>query len=388
MSLIGFAALGICHAASGCSHQTAEAGSEGLYDGSLAGFQAFVERFDRRWPVPSEMSTFKGGDGASLRYAYWAAPNPDTRAGVAVFFSGRTEFIEKNIYAYQDLLDRNYDVWTLDWRGQGLSDRLLSDEPEKGHIDRYETYLDDARIFVEDVVGLGDVDAGNRIMLAHSMGGAIGALYLLRYPGAFDKAIFSSPLIRLPNSVDSRLIRAGNRAKITISPAICAGILTDCLWESEFRDGADVCSVPEGSAGSELIDPKNTQRFTHDFKKVAEIECWIANSRPSVPSLGLGGPTSGWLRATYDATDWIEEHKSDLETPLLIVGGSEDDVVSNGGQAAFCDDDNPQCCRLEIAGAGHELLIESKPLKDMFFDAFDAFIEGTESPKAFCAANG
>ncbi|MEM9439323.1 MAG: alpha/beta hydrolase, partial [Pseudomonadota bacterium] len=334
---------------------------EPRYDGSRLSFESFVETHDKAWPVPAKLETFIVPDGATLRYAFWPAPNPKRRAGVVVFFQGRTEFIEKNVYAYQALLDRNFEVWTLDWRGQGLSERLLPDEPEKGHIDSYATYLSDAEFFLRKIVKLDEVRGVPRILLAHSMGGAIGTTYLLRNPGEFDKAVFSAPLIKLPASVDNTLIRTGNRAKVAIRPSICTGLnpLSACLWQSEFEDDVDVCSIAGNAAADALIDRDTTEHFSHDATKVAEIECWIVNSRPAEPSLGLGGPTSGWLRETYEATDWIDANRSKLETPLLIVGGSEDRTVSNVGQAAFCDRDNSECCRLELEGAGHELLIET-----------------------------
>jgi lysophospholipase len=367
---------------------SAESDGEAYYDGSRSGFEAFLETYDKTWPVPAKLETFTAQDGAKIRYAHWPAPNPKRRAGVVVFFQGRTEFIEKNIYAYQDLLERNFDVWTLDWRGQGLSDRMLPDEPEKGHIDSYATYLADAEFFLRKVVKLDEVRGVPRILVAHSMGGAIGSTYLLRHPGDFDKAVFSAPLIALPDGVDNGWVRAGNRAKITITPSICTGVnpLNSCLWQSEFQDGVDVCSIADDTAADALIDRETTERFSHDATKVAEIECWIVSSRPAVPSLGLGGPTSGWLRATYEATDWINARKSQLETPLLIVGGGKDLTVSNEGQAAFCDVDNPECCRIEIEGAGHELLIEAPALKEEFYEAFDAFIDTDQQPDAFCEA--
>ncbi len=333
---------------------------------------------------------FESAGGAKLRYAYWPAPDPDTRSGVVVFFQGRTEFIEKNIYAYRDLLDRNYDVWTLDWRGQGLSDRVLPDKPERGHIDSFDTYLADAEIFIKDIVKLDSIEGAEKILLAHSMGGAIGTLYMMRHPDQFDRAVFSSPMIRLPGDVDNWVIRFGNWAKKSMSPAICAGpfgdIFDDCTWTSEFRNGVDVCALADQASETGLIDREKTEGYSHDIRKIAEIECLITNNRPSVPSLGLGGTTSGWLRQAYQATDRIDQAKADLKTPLLIVGGSQDEIVSNAGQADFCDVGNPSCCRLEIEGAGHELLIESEPFREEFFDAFQSFVSGEATPKTFCTS--
>ena len=37
---------------------------------------------------------------------------------------------------------RGLDVYTMDWRGQGLSDRHL-ENPQKGHIETLEEYLSD-----------------------------------------------------------------------------------------------------------------------------------------------------------------------------------------------------------------------------------------------------
>src|SRR4051794_35919267 len=95
------------------------------YDSSPKAFAAFAAEQHQDWPAPVEMGTFQAPDGAPLRYARWTPPGGG-RAGTVVFFQGRTEFIEKNIYAYKDLLEDGYDVWTLDWRGQGLSHRPLS----------------------------------------------------------------------------------------------------------------------------------------------------------------------------------------------------------------------------------------------------------------------
>jgi alpha-beta hydrolase superfamily lysophospholipase len=163
-------------------------------------------------------------------------------------------------------------------------------------------------------------------------------------------------------------------------------ILDDCSWISEFQDGVDPCAIADMEPAQFLLDRNQTERYSHDIRKIAENECWIASSRPAVPSLGLGGTTSGWLRASYDATAWIAAGKADLKTPLLIIGGGNDRIVSNAGQEEFCDVDNPFCCRLELEGAGHELLIEDERYRHAFFDAFRSFVTEASPPEAFCAS--
>src|SRR5215831_11847947 len=93
---------------------------------------------------------FLDGAGGRLRYACCNASG--TPRGTILLLTGRGEFIEK--YATEiagELLGRGFAVLALDWRGQGLSDRLLADR-DKGHIDNFTTYMADLRLFIDQVV--------------------------------------------------------------------------------------------------------------------------------------------------------------------------------------------------------------------------------------------
>ena len=103
-------------------------------------------------------------------------------AGTVVHFNGRTEFIERNALVYSDLAKRGWDVWTLDWRGQGLSYRpLVGEAAVRGHIDDFATYVADATRFVDSVVKL-QQQRPPHVLLGHSMGGQIALRYLLAEP--------------------------------------------------------------------------------------------------------------------------------------------------------------------------------------------------------------
>ena len=84
-------------------------------------------------PVPDDVVTgsIKTPDGVTLRFARWAPP--PGRKGTVVVLQGRAEFIEKYFETVRDLRARGFAVATFDWRGQGLSDRALSDR-RKGHV--------------------------------------------------------------------------------------------------------------------------------------------------------------------------------------------------------------------------------------------------------------
>ena len=93
------------------------------------------------------------------------------------------------------LLARKLDVVTFDWRGQGLSDRILPNR-YKGYVASYEDYLKDLTNFMDRHVSKSDRPV---VMLAHSMGGHIALRYLHDNPDRVEKAVLTSPLSILPD---------------------------------------------------------------------------------------------------------------------------------------------------------------------------------------------
>src|SRR3954464_11377289 len=121
-------------------------------------------------PVPDDVvsGTLKTPDGVALRFARWAPP--PGRKGTVCVFQGRAEFIEKYFEVVRDLRARGFAVATLDWRGQGLSQRALRD-PFKGHVLNFSQYATDLAPFMKEVV-LPDCPPP-LFALAHSMGAAV-----------------------------------------------------------------------------------------------------------------------------------------------------------------------------------------------------------------------
>jgi lysophospholipase len=361
------------------------------YDGSLAAYRRHVEAHRRDWPIPAQLDWFRARDGARIRYARWSPPpSSAARRGVVVFFSGRTEFIEKNVATYRDLVARGFDVWTFDWRGQGLSDRMLGDprDADKGHVDTFDTFVADAEQFIDQVVGLRDA-SGAKILLAHSMGGQVALRYLLAHPDVFDRAVLTSPLLRVPGDVARN--RWGNAAKNGLGLATTCVVSRSPRWTSDFR--APACSLadsPEdGPLAAAVSAPEDTARYTHDWRRLAEWTCLIEESRASAPSLGLACPTSGWLRAAFRSTDVTMAERQQLRTPTLIVPARDDAAVDNAGQVQFCDETSAACCRApEVDGAGHELLVEREPIRARVLALFDRFLASASSARAFCATLG
>src|SRR5262245_318799 len=102
-------------------------------------------------PVPETAvcGALKTSDGVTLRFARWAPP--PGRKGTVCLFQGRAEFIEKYFETVRDLRSRGFAVAMLDWRGQGLSQRMLKN-PRKGYVRNFNQYQIDLETFVNEIV--------------------------------------------------------------------------------------------------------------------------------------------------------------------------------------------------------------------------------------------
>ena len=295
---------------------------------------------------------FRAKDGAVIRYAWWRCEGPQT-TGTVVYFNGRTEFIEKNIETVEELVARGFDVWTLDWRGQGLSHRALANH-HKGHIEDYQQHLSDLRLFFRDYV---DPKArGRQILLAHSMGGHIALRLLNEMPDRFERAVLTSPLVDLYG--DNLIVR---------------GIVKLLAWIGAWPALARAYIPGTGDYGPDARRFEGN-KLTSDKERFDLMHAQIDAN----PGLALGGPTPAWLRATRHSIATLNDpaYAGAIRTPILLVSASGDKVVSNKAQKALCR--RMPNCRLEtIEGALHEILIERDELRGEFWRLFDEFVLGT-----------
>src|SRR5712692_1706916 len=218
-------------------------------------------------PVPDNFvaGTLKTPDGVSLRFARWLPPAG--RKGTVVILQGRGEWIEKYFETVRDLRSRGFAVATLDWRGQGMSDRALRN-PRKGYVRNFAQYQIDLETFVNEVV-LPDCPPPV-FALGHSMGATI--LLRAAYAGHrwFDRMVLLAPMIALP----------GMRRLVT----------TRMLVKVMRSIGLGALYVPGGSASTMLQRPFAGNLLTSDpvryARNIAVLE--------AEPALAIGSPTVGW----------------------------------------------------------------------------------------------
>jgi len=355
------------------------------YDGTLQSLKRYVdEQHLDTWRLPTEIGFFKAGDGASLRYAVWHPDPGKPILGTVVHFNGRTEFIERNAETYSDLVSKGWEVWTLDWRGQGLSDRHLDgSDAVRGYIQNFDEYGSDAERFVHSIVKL-EGRPGKHVLLAHSMGAQIALRYLEANPHDFDVVVLTSPLVRLPGGWKEGA--AAFAMGLLSSPQSCV-LGTSSRLEGSFVGSS--CGALAALAAAELRDKSATGAYTHDMRNLAAGECVIERSYAGDrrPGLAVTCPTVGWLSAVDQSIRLVFAGQKSLTMPILIVASENDSVVDPVSQRELCDDlarRNHNCTLVQLP-SGHELLIEEPRYRNAFLECFDAFTTDPTAGGIRCA---
>ncbi|MDF1591157.1 MAG: alpha/beta hydrolase [Desulfobacterales bacterium] len=299
-------------------------------------------------------SFFKTYDDLSIRYAVRLCRS-EQKAGSLILLGGRREFIEKYTETIAELNGRNFDVYAMDWRGQGLSGRQLPNR-HKGYVRSYDDYLEDLNRFFREVIQPRAVLPC--IILAHSMGGHIALRYLHDHPDCVAKAILTAPMIDIALSPFKVLL-----IRVFARFAVSAG-----MDKAYVQGSGDYRAVDQNFNGNRLTsDPR---RFTDEQRAIH------AN-----PDLALGGVTYGWLKATLESIDILKGtgYPEAIRTPVLIVGADCDRVVSLKSQEQICERLPFGRIRI-IPQARHEVLKETDQVRGLFWQAFDRFVETQREP--------
>ncbi len=304
----------------------------------------FLEPQGFRWGY------FTTPDGVPLRWGHLpAASDMD-----CFLVGGFMEFIEKYFETARDFQARGFNVWCLDWRGQGLSPRI----PGQGARPTARAFATDA----DDLAGfIAAVSPGPRIRLvvAHSMGGAIALLMLHKAGAIADAAVLSAPMLE---------INTGNIPRW--AARLLARTMTACGRGNAF--------VPGAGPWPNIAPPyKEPSRVSNDPLRGALQDAWFtADER-----LRVDGPTYGWVDSAFALTARLRNPAflSRIGTPILMGSAGRDllvDPVAHTRAATRL----PNCRLVTFAGAKHELFHEIEGIRTRWFAAIDAFIAEHISP--------
>ncbi|SDB67162.1 alpha/beta fold hydrolase [Butyrivibrio sp. INlla16] len=247
---------------------------------------------------------FQSFDGATLNY-YFAIPENATK--VVVFAHGFCEFFGKYHEYVWYLYQAGFGFFFPEQRGHGYSEGKMK-EPDVVYIDDYDTYVEDFHIFMDKVV-MPATPEKKRILIAHSMGGAVGTLFLEKYPGYFDKAVLSSPMLKM-KSVPSKLVRS-----LLSIYAFLFGKRKAMAPGQKHFDGVSVF---------ETSSTKSRVRYDYMFEMRLKDEHYQTY-----------GASIGWGLASYKVYDRIFKNASRLSLPITVFTAGQDHLIDSDGYTEF-----------------------------------------------------
>ncbi|NRD72036.1 alpha/beta fold hydrolase [Shewanella sp. VB17] len=287
-------------------------------------------------------SVIKTHDNITLAYAL--IEHPQSHKAI-VISNGRVESYLKYQELIFDLYHQGYSIYAIDHRGQGLSSRITAN-PHQGHIDKFSTYVDDFSYFMDMVVIPKQHQA--LFLVGHSMGSAIGTLYIETHPTIFNAAVFSAPMYGIKLPVSQSAIRWLAQKLDTTS---------DSKAPNYVLGGKDY--TPDKFANNDLT---RSQLRYHHYRRLYQRQ----------PTLQLGSPTNHWLIESIDVLEQTIQAAKNSPIPILILQADEDTIIDNAAQHRAVGN---VCQLVNIPHARHEIFMEQDESRNMALTALVDFLQ-------------
>lgn len=296
--------------------------------------------------------SFDSFDGTTIHYDQYV--HPDAKASI-VISHGFTEFGEAYEEVIYYFLRNHYSVFTLDHRSHGYSERF-SEDLSLVTVANFTDFIEDFNCYINEIVR--PASKGIPLLLyAHSMGGAIGALYLETYPDIFEAAILSSPMME---------IDLGSYP-LALTKLICNAF--------------------------ELFGISERYLFGHEeFKGISEFEIsgstsearynYVFNHRLKDENFQTSGGSFAWLTTSLKATEQLIENASLIQVPTLLFQAGQDSLVKPSGQNQFVENASTVQMILvpdskhEIYRSTNDVLI---PYMNTILDFYEEHISGFDA---------
>ncbi len=282
-------------------------------------------------------------DGVRIRVGVW-----DTGGrGLVLILPGRTEYVEKYGPAAARFAEDGYSTAVIDWRGQGLADRLTGN-PLVGHVRMFGDYQKDLTAafgLLKEVGAAGGGTADPPVhLVAHSMGGAIGLAGLIR---GVDVAsvVFSAPMWG-----------------ILLSPALR-------LTERILGTAARTLGRDEGFAPGRDKDkayPEAVQFPENLLTGHEPTYLWMRKQLDAHPELKVAGPSWRWVAEALGECRYLAGIPPP-NVPCLTILGMDEAIVDPDPVRAIMKR-WPEGELLEFSGCGHEPMMESPAIRGRVFE--------------------
>ncbi len=287
-------------------------------------------------------------DGCRIRVGHWPV---DDAKGTVLLFPGRTEYLEKYAPSAGELARRGLATLAIDWRGQGLADRML-DDPRVGHVEHFTDYQKDVAAMVRAARTLNLPRP--YFLLGHSMGGCIGLRSVME--GLAVQAVaFTGPMWGIRIAPHMR------------PPAWLLGYLMPMMGQGH--------RLPPSTRIEPYVqaNPFEDNMLTSDH----EMFDMMRDQLEAHPELAVGGPSFVWLREALVETTHLASRPAPNLPCLTYLGTNErivhvtriHDRMSGWKQG-----------RLELVeSAEHEVLMEGSAITTPVFDGLVSHFLGSKA---------
>lgn len=301
----------------------------------------------RTIPPGASESRWQAADGQLIRRIDW--PADQQARGSILFLPGRGDFYEKYLETLDHWHKQGWNVTASDWRGQGESGRLGTDQVT-GHIGDFAIWVDDlATLWHQWTVTI----PGPHVVAGHSMGGHLILRAVAEHRIDPAGAILCAPMLgfnarRAPSAVMHGLAKLMTLLGDPRRPA----------WKWNEKPGV----VPAGRLAL----------LTHDADRYAD-ELWWREARPG---LVMGPGSWGWVERAYASMRGLfrRGRLESVTVPTLILATDNDKLVGFDAIAAAA----ARLPQVELVNFGkashHEILREADAVRDQALALCDAFL--------------
>jgi len=291
-------------------------------------------------------------DGKRIRVGHWL---PDGEAtGTVMMFPGRTEYVEKYGSTAREFVERGFAMLAVDWRGQGLADRLLDDR-RVGHIDHFPDYQHDVQATLDLATELNLPQPW--YVIGHSMGGAIGLRAAIEHK-CFAACAFTGPMWG-----------------IFFTPIMKPLSRVTAYWGTRLGLGEKTppTTTLESYVLSQPFEGNVLTRDPDTFKMMQD-------QLKAHPELALGAPSNLWLREALTECEWLMEQPAPAIPCLTFMGAHEQIVDRKAIRARIAN--WPDGKLVEIPNGEHEVLMEAPDVRGPVLDQLAAHFVAAQSTRA------
>lgn len=218
----------------------------------------------------------KSNRATNVYYQYWL-PRDKPKA-ILLVAHGLAEHSGRYMNLVNHFVPQGYAVYGIDHIGHGKS------EGKRVYVEQFQDFTKTLKTYFDSIR---EKQPETPIFLiGHSMGGLIGAAYLLEHQNELSGAILSGPAIKIPENISQTTLLAGKifsvlMPKLGVAPLIYEGISRDpAVVDAYINDPLVYTGKITARLAAELI-----KTMGHVTKHAAKIQLPIMIAQGSADSL-------------------------------------------------------------------------------------------------------